>query len=339
MTSNGFTFGLSGCGGGLESSRDMNLLALAERAETWGFQSLWINEEHFQGGTNAREGRTCLSPLILAAAIAGRTSKIRIGFSVLVLPLHQPLRLAEEIATLDVLSGGRVDLGISRGANPKYLAAFGISPDEGADRFEICLNTMLRAWRDPEIAIAGERYAVAPKPVQTPHPPIYMGTYTPATAAWAAQQGHHLICHGISSMTSLRPVMEAYRDAGGDLSTLPLGRFIYVSDTDESARREIWPVVLDLTKRLRDNGLYRRPNIITLDELDPEVFLEKMVIWGSPETCAAKIAVIADDFGIRYINALSAFFGHLSEPLLHRSLELLATEVKPLLDMRYRGKT
>ncbi len=336
MTS--FSFGLSGCGGGLESGRDRNLLALAERAEALGFQSIWINEEHFQGGTNPREGRTCLSPQILAAAMVARTRSIRIGFSVLVLPLHQPLRLAEEIATLDVLSGGRIDLGVSRGANPKYAAAFGFSPEETPGRFDTCLDTMLQAWRDPEITIGGETYAVAPKPVQSPHPPIYMGTYTPATAAWSARRGYRLICHGISSMATLRPVILAYAGAGGDVSTLPLGRFIYVGDSDEAARREIWPIILDLTRRLRDNGLHRRPNIITLNELDPEVFLDTMVIWGSPDTCAARIATICDEFGIRHVNALSAFFGHLPEPLLLRSLELMATEVRPRLNARYAGR-
>lgn len=332
-----FTLGLSGCGGGLETSRDMSLLALAERAEALGFESIWINEEHFQGGTDPREGRTCLSPLILAAAMAARTRVIRIGFSVLVLPLHQPLRLAEEIATLDVLSGGRIDLGISRGANPKYAAAFGFAPEDIASRFDICLDTMLRAWRDPEITLAGESYAVAPKPVQSPHPPIYMGTYTPETAAWAARQGYRLICHGISSMAALRPVIAAFAQAGGDVSSLPLGRFVYVGDSDKTARQEIWQTILDLTRRLRDNGLHRRPNIITLDELDPEVFLETMVICGSPDTCAARIAAIADEFGIRRVNALGAFFGHLPEPLLLRSLNLIATEVRPRLVARYAG--
>lgn len=229
---------------------------------------------------------------------------------------------------------GRVDLDISRGANPKYAAAFGFAPDEIAERFDTCLDTMFRAWRDPEITIGSETWAVAPKPVQTPHPPIYMGTYTPETAARAARQGHRLICHGISSMATLRTVISAYAEAGGDLASLPLGRFVYVSDSDKTARQEIWPLVLDLTKRLRENGLHRRPNIITLEELDPEVFLEQMVIWGSPETCAARIAAIAGEFGIRYVNALGAFFGHLPEPLLMRSLELLATEVKPRLGGR-----
>lgn len=326
-----FTFGLSGCGGGLESAHGTTLLALAEHAETLGFQSLWINEEHFQSGTTVEEGRTCLSPLILAAAIAARTRTIRIGFSVLVLPLHQPLRLAEELATLDVLSAGRIDLGISRGANPKYVAAFGFSPHEIGERFETCLDILLRAWKGPEIALGEERYAVAPRPVQSPHPPIYMGTYTPDTAAWAAKQGHRLICHGISSLSTLRPVISAYAQAGGDLSTLPLGRFIYVSDSDEAARREIWPVILNLTQRLQDNGLHRRPNIITLDELKPETFLERMVIHGSPESCAAQISAIGEEFGIRHINALSAFFGHLPQPLLMRSLDLLANQVWPRL--------
>lgn len=136
-------------------------------------------------------------------------------------------------------------------------------------------------------------------------------------------------------MAALRPVIAAYAEAGGDLASLPLGRFVYVSDTDASARREIWPVILDLTRRLRDNGLHRRPNIITLEELEPEAFLDSMVICGGPESCAARIAAIADDFGIRRLNALSAFFGHLPGPLLTRSLSLLATEVGPRLQARY----
>src|SRR6516165_11480236 len=102
-------FDLSGCGAGLdESAKD--LLELGPFAERLGYDGLWINEEHFGQGS-----RVCFSPILVATALAMRTRTIRIGFSVLVLPLFEPIRLAEEIATLDVLSEGRGDLGVSRG--------------------------------------------------------------------------------------------------------------------------------------------------------------------------------------------------------------------------------
>ena len=98
-------------------------------ADSLGFEGLWLNEEHFQGSNLEIEGRRCLSPLVLAGAILARTRRLRVGFSVLLVPLYHPIRVAEEIATLDVLSRGRVDFGISRGANSRYLSAFGVSSE------------------------------------------------------------------------------------------------------------------------------------------------------------------------------------------------------------------
>jgi alkanesulfonate monooxygenase SsuD/methylene tetrahydromethanopterin reductase-like flavin-dependent oxidoreductase (luciferase family) len=127
-------FGLSGCGGGLESSDAADLIELARLADGLGYEELWINEEHFNR-PEAGRGRLCLSPLILAGALAAVTTRIRIGFSVLLVPLHHPLRLAEELATLDVLSAGRIDVGVSRGNNGRYFEAFGIDLPTTPRRF------------------------------------------------------------------------------------------------------------------------------------------------------------------------------------------------------------
>jgi hypothetical protein len=99
-----FKLGLSGCGGGLESISTSQILDLAEKVEALGFTGVWLNEEHFQGSIVEVEGRRCHSPLILASAILARTRRLRVGFSVLLAALHNPVRLAEEIATLDVIS-------------------------------------------------------------------------------------------------------------------------------------------------------------------------------------------------------------------------------------------
>ena len=128
-------FGLSGCGAGFESLMPTQWPVFAQMAETAGFESLWLNEEHFQRPHDGR-GRFCFSPLIAAAQLAAHTQRIRIGFSVLLLPLHNPIRLAEEIATLDVMSGGRINFGVSRGGNRDYSKARSRSiPMPGARSF------------------------------------------------------------------------------------------------------------------------------------------------------------------------------------------------------------
>jgi alkanesulfonate monooxygenase SsuD/methylene tetrahydromethanopterin reductase-like flavin-dependent oxidoreductase (luciferase family) len=331
----GFRFGLSGCGGGLESISTSRLLDLAERVESLGFEAIWLNEEHFQGSIVEVEGRRCLSPLILASAILARTRRLRVGFSVLLLALHHPVRLAEEIATLDVLSDGRVDFGISRGGNGRYLEVYGVDPESVNDRFRETFEFLPRAWAEGKIAFGENEYSVEPKPVQRPHPPVFMGTYTEETAAWAAREGHGLICHGITSMANQRRLMRAFVDAGGDPSGVPFGRFVYVSESDASARTELWPTVLKLTTRLKGFGLFNRKGVVAERDLDPEVFYQEMVIAGGPETCARKIMELNEELGVAYLNALSAFFGFLPIELLQRSLDLLGSEVRPRVEAAF----
>lgn len=323
--------GLSGCAGGLESISDRGLLDLARLGDDLGFEGLWLNEEHFQGGHTPEEGRRCLSPLILAAALAAVTTRIRIGFSLLVLPLHHPIMLAEQLASLDVLTEGRIDIGISRGVQPQYRAAFGLGEAGAQVRFETGFDLLRRALGEEPVEIDGRRLRVEPKPVQRPWPPIYFGTYSADAAAWAARQGLRLICHGINSRAELRPVIAAFRDAGGDMDNLPLGRFVHVAETDAEAEAQVWPAVVRLTARMRQARLFERPHIITEAELEPRRYLDEMVIAGSAETVAQKIRWLCAEFGVRYVNALPAFFGHLPEPLLRRSLTLLGREVRPRL--------
>lgn len=324
-----FRIGLSGCGGGLESISTSRLLDLAEKAEALGFEALWLNEEHFQGSIVEVEGRRCHSPLILAAAILARTRKLRVGFSVLLLPLHHPVRLAEEIATLDVLSDGRVDFGISRGSNGRYLEVYGIDPGSTVERFHSTLAFALEAWKDGKLPFGENTYSIEPKPIQKPHPPVFLGTHTSEMAAWAAREGHAIICHGITNMDNQRRLIRAFVDAGGDISRVPFGRFVYVSETDASARAELWPTVLKLTQRLNGFKLFNRNGVVGERDLDPEVFYREMVIAGSPESCSEQILALNAELGINYLNALSAFFGFLPVKLLEKSLTLLGTEVGP----------
>lgn len=322
-------FGLSGCGGGLESAEPGRLCELAQVADSLGYTALWINEEHFQRPDATGRGRTCFSPIVLATILAGKTKRIRLGFSVLLLPLHQPLRLAEEIATLDLLSGGRVDFGISRGTNERYAAAFGADQLDRTEAFRDGLAFILRCWSEDPVVIGSQEFYVVPKPAQRPHPPVYIGAYSEESVRWAGESGHVLIQHGIQSLSTVRDSLRRFAEAGGDVSRVPIGRFVYVGETDEEARRVAWPVVCQLTDRLRTIGIHRRGRIISEPELDPERFYREVAIIGSPATCIERIAALRDELDMRYLNSLVGFFGLLPEVDLRRSLELFAGEVMP----------
>jgi alkanesulfonate monooxygenase SsuD/methylene tetrahydromethanopterin reductase-like flavin-dependent oxidoreductase (luciferase family) len=118
-----------------------------------------------------------LPPILLATALAMRTRTIRIAFSVLVLPLFAPIRLAEEIATLDVLSEGRVDLGISRGNTSRYFEAWGLDYDDRSAAFDAVYERLIRYWTEPKVEVGSRIESIEPKCVQLPHPPIYVATY------------------------------------------------------------------------------------------------------------------------------------------------------------------
>jgi len=328
MTSN-FRIGLSGCGGGLEAVATRELLDLAEWAESLGVDALWLNEQHFQGGANG--GRKCHSPLILAAAILARTQRLRVGFSVLLMDLHQPVRLAEDLASLDVLSEGRVNIGIARGANPDHRRIFGITHDDRSHaRFEEALNLMRRAWGPEPLTIDGVTVPIEPKPFQQPHPPIYIGTFTAETATWAANAGHRMIVHGINSLHVVRPLMSAFTAAGGDPKQVPFGRFVFVDETDEDARKNGWDAVSNLSGHMRRSGAGANRQIIAFEEeLNPESYYNNLVIAGSPETVTRRILALREEFGFTYLNALSALFGFLPKEAMRRSIQLLMTEVLP----------
>ncbi len=274
-------FGLSGCGAAFESIHSTEWPRLAQKAEAAGFDSLWINEEHFQRPHEGR-GRVCLSPLIVAAQLAACTQRIRIGFSVLLLPLHHPVRLAEEIATLDVMSHGRVNFGVSRGGNRDYSRAFGVDPTVGRDKFQNDLSLLLQCWSIDEVEVQGHRFDVQPKPVQAPHPPIYIGTYNAETAEWAGRKGYRLIQHGIQSLPNICRIVRSFAEGGGEPCHVPIGRFVYVSTSDEAARDELLPVLQLLTERLRKAGIPDKPGTLTDDELDIERFYKEMVGCRQP---------------------------------------------------------
>ena len=158
-----------------ERQRYQEILAQIELGDQLGFQTAWLGELHFILSIS------CLaSPLMLLAAAAQRTHRIRLGTAVTLLPLHNPVKMAEDAATLDVLSGGRLEFGVGRGAAPVYFAGYNVPQHETRERFAESLAIILRAWTSERLSYHGkywrtEDLLLTPKPLQTPHPPIFQG--------------------------------------------------------------------------------------------------------------------------------------------------------------------
>jgi len=316
-------FDLSGCGAGLdESARD--LLKLGPLAESLGYDGLWINEEHFGQGS-----RTCLSPIPLATALAMRTRTIRIGFSVLVLPLFEPMRLAEEIASLDVLSEGRVDLGVSRGNTSRYFEAWGLDYEDRSAAFTSCFEKLIRYWTEPKVDVGSRTESIEPKCVQQPHPPVYVATYREDAAAWVGKGGFTLFQGSQQSVDSIRRCIRAFTDAGGNAAEVPIGRFVVVGETDEAACRTARPAAEKLTAGYRRTGEQVRRRISTEDELETERWLREVAIVGSPHTVAERIVALHDELGFGSFQLVTGFLGNLPQTEVVRTLELFAREVRP----------
>jgi len=316
-------FDLSGCGAGLDESAT-SLLELGPLAETLGYDGLWINEEHFGQGS-----RVCLSPILLATALAMRTRKIRIGFSVLVLPLFEPIRLAEEIATLDVLSEGRVDFGVSRGNTSRYFEAWGLDYADRSAAFDAAFEKLIRYWTEPKVEVGSRIESIEPKCIQRPHPPVFVATYREESAAWVGQRGLTLFQGSQQSVDSIRRCIRAFKDAGGDVAQVPIGRFVVVGESDEAAWQAAWPAAERLTAGYRRGGEQVRRQISTEEELETERWLREVAIVGSPETVAGRITALHEEFGFGNFMLVTGFLGNLPQEEVIRTLELFAKEVRP----------
>jgi alkanesulfonate monooxygenase SsuD/methylene tetrahydromethanopterin reductase-like flavin-dependent oxidoreductase (luciferase family) len=221
-------------------------LAFNEEAERLGFHSSFLVEHHFTGWDQAS------ATLTLLACLAMRTRTLRLGTGVLALAWHNPVLVAEQAATVDLASGGRLDLGIGRGYRHSEFAGFGIAPEESEGRFDEAVEVMTRGWTSAErFSHAGTywRFAeivVEPKPAQLPHPPLWMAAGTEASVARAAAAGHNLILDQYVSPAEIADRLAAYRAhlAGRafDPLNVAVARHVHVADSGAetaAARRRL----------------------------------------------------------------------------------------------------
>lgn len=217
-----------------------NELALIEEAERLGYDTIWLTEHHF-----ADDG---YSPSIipLAAAIAARTERVRIGFNLLLLPLHNAVRMAEDIATLDVLSGGRIDVGLGQGYARHEFEGYGIDRADRLGLFREGLDVLKGLWTNDTFSYSGKHYNITnarlvPKPVQQPMPPLWIGATSEPGVRRAGLRGANLL--GLTN-PKLQQVYETSRaEAGLPLETaksLQL-HWAHVADSEDQAWVEAAP--------------------------------------------------------------------------------------------------
>jgi probable F420-dependent oxidoreductase len=206
---------------------------LCVEAEELGFDTIWLTEHHFV------EDGYSPSMIPLAAAIASRTRRIRIGTFVLLMPLHNPLHVAEDAATVDVLSNGRFDLGLGQGYVPREFAGFNVPREERSRRLREGVEIVRRLFTEDNVTFEGKSYAVRdatlyPKPVQRPHPPIWIGARSRKATERAGRNGYHLAGVGEQQAQIYR---DALRAAGHNPDQFNIAQlcFAYIASKKDKA--------------------------------------------------------------------------------------------------------
>ncbi len=324
----------------------------AERAETLQFDSVWLAERHFSApGSGALIPSIAASPLLLATAIAMRTSQLRIGTAVLLLPLGHPVRMAEEVATLDHLSCGRLDLGIGRSSFPRAYTGYNVPYQESRERFREYLDIMCLAWTQAPFSYAGSYYTCAdldvlPKPYQHPYPPLHHAAATPETFTAIGRAGLALLVALIGTpMSDLAALIANYQSAWRAAGHPGRGEVrlrlpVYVADTQHRAQAEPYASVMPYYERLRlgylqnaqqYEGRERTTRAAQLATLTYEEVLKERVVFGTPQQVAERLCHLRQSLGLSGLIVEPNVGGKIPPDLVDRSMQRFTLDVAPAL--------
>ena len=333
--------------GASEAEAFAQSFAVIDAAERQGLDVMWLAELHF-----APERSVLASPLILAGALAERTRRMKIGTAVQVLPLCHPLRVAEEAATVDQLSQGRLIFGVGRSGFPRTYEAYGVPYAESRERFAETLEIVKRAWREERFSYHGKYFsydnvAVVPKPWQKPHPPIRIAATSPDTFPAIGALGHAaFVAARIGTLSDLAPQVQSYREAYKAAGHPGPGEIylrvpVYVAETDRRARDEPEESIMNFFRyigdRLADSA--SRPGARTVEDraaraqqlqtIDYDEALREKMIVGTPERVADRLTELREQLGINGILAELNPGGLIPHERVMNALRLLCEEVMP----------
>jgi alkanal monooxygenase alpha chain len=332
----------------------------AHEAETLGFDDAWVLEHHF-----TRYG-LCSNPMTMASFLLGGTEQLRVGTAVAVLPLYHPIHLAEQAAIIDQLSGGRLLLGVGRGAFHKDFDVFGGQASESHEHMRESLKLMVQAWTQDVVESKEGRHTfpavpVYPAPYSRPHPPVYVVCESPATTEWVASQGYPMILSWWIELERMRAQIELYEEVsrahGHDPTRVDhiVSCIASVGDTSVAARNAIrenfmWWRQVGAEAHFKLEELRRLPNYPeflrrweefvfradgNVDKAEEDI-VERLLdinIVGSPSECVARIEEIREATRVEHF--VCGFDGLGASDAVVENMRRFAHEVIPAL----RGST
>ena len=328
---------------GLPEPFDMQIEQI-EYAEELGYDAIWFTEHHFSD-----YGRAAMP--VLAAQAIERTSRIRIGAAVVVLPFHNPVLVAEDWATLDHLSRGRVDVGIGRGNQAKEFAGFDVQMSEAQQRFDEALDILQRAWTEDRFAYDGQFWrfpemSVLPKPYTKPHPPLWQAAVSDSTVQKVIDRGFHgLIGPYLCPYERLKTAFfdtwhRLCAQAGRTDLRMAHGEFVYVGESNAQIKADIESNVMWYVRRAAKVWGERDRSKVTqqyahyndflewLDVVPFEEVYDSLGIFGTPDAVAEKVRWMRDEGGVDELQAFM-WFGGLDQEKVLRNMRLFAEEVMP----------
>ena len=275
------------------------------------------------------------SPSLYAVGAGARTRRLRVGPMGYIVPLYHPLRLAEEVALLDMLSGGRVNWGAGRGFAHSEFNAFGVPPEESAERFREAVEIVLKAWTQERFTFKGAHFAfddveVLPKPLQQPHPPTWMAATSEQAIDWAASRGFSILMDPHASTKELgdkrRRYAEKLADAGfSDKGReIPMARLVALAPTTAEAetvarRGAQWLI----ESYAGPQHAHRKSMQRTYGGQDPtQYYVDNVILHGTPASVVEQIGRLKEEIGLGYL---------MCAPLSRETFHLLADQVLPRL--------
>ena len=286
-----------------------------------GYDAVWLTEHHFS------DYSVCPSIPVMGAYAAARTKNIRIGTGVTLAAFYHPLRLAEEIALLDILSGGRVNWGAGRGFDAREFRTFAVPMEESQIRFHEAVEIVTRAWTSDRLTYQGKFFSfddveVLPKPLQKPHPPVWMAAGSPEALQWAASMGHSVLLGPHATHQETGQQWEFYRDrlrANGysiEGREIPMARLVAIASTDAEAARVAGEGAKWLLKTYVDPKRFA-------DRGDPvQRYVDSVVIHGTPERVVGETIRLREEVHLDYL---------IGAPLSHETFLSFTDKVLPRL--------
>ena len=300
-------------------------------AEKLGFSDVWLTEHYFTGESVYNDA------VVFAAALAMRTERIRIGFAVLQMPFHHPIRLATQLALLDNLSKGRIDVGVGKGTiyNEYEFVGHGLRSDDSRERMDEAFDILQRAWTEAPLKYDGKFHCLEipelrPRPVQQPGPPLWRSVISPNSFEECGRLGIPILTARLS-VKGIKERWQTYHaglEQGGHdettqnrlMSQIALWRNVYVADSDAQAEDELSQLLLDTRAHMMHVREAHNPSDF---EIDPNMLnpwtnpaisdadalpytLESGCLYGSPARVKEQVAEL-HDVGVRHLLCQTGF--------------------------------